>query len=163
MTTFGATLEDVKSLLPHLRIGEPATDEGPTGLEVGEAQPSEADVMRFLGQIGNRVRQRVGDIPPESPTKPGEDNPAYLAAQELVVLGAASRTEAAAFPERAEVADSSYAWVLWTQFKEGLDELLESLGVGTGGGSGSADTDPDRLGPLYSFPEDPIFRRLNRY
>jgi hypothetical protein len=142
--TFGATVDDVKAYLPHLELGEEVSEEG------AERQPSEADVERFLERAGAWVAQRTGAIDPET-----HEN-AYAMAATLTVIGAASWTDAAAFPERAQVSDTSYAGTLWAQFLKGLDELLESLGIGTEGGASGA-AGPKDLPDAY-FPP-PIFVR----
>lgn len=150
--TYGATLEDVKALLPHLELGSEASPEG------AESQPSETDVVRFLRWAASWVRQRAGVIVEEDPDNPGEESPAWAMARSVTVLGGAAWTEAGGFPERADLSESTYAGMLWSQFKDGLDELLESLGLGTSSSGGAATAVPSGL-PAAAFPARPIFRR----
>lgn len=148
--TYGATIDDVKALLPHLALGSEASDLG------AESQPSEPDVDRFLNWAASWVRQRAGAIPNEDPELAGQENPTWAMARSVTILGAAAWTEAGGFPERADLSESTYAGMLWSQFKDGLDELLESLGLGTGSGGGA--TAPVGL-PAAAFPARPLFRR----
>lgn len=151
-TTYGATIDEVKSHLPHLELEREASEIG------GEGRLSETDVNRFIESMGRWVRARIGSLE-------GLDADKIEAAEGLartaVVLGAATWAEAGAFPERADIATTTYAGFLYKAYTDALNELLESLGIGTeSGGGDTAPGVPDK--PAAAFPP-PLFRRDTAY
>lgn len=138
---YGATLDGVRAHLPHARFGP-------------DTRPSEDNVEHFLARIGAQVRARTGDLSAHADTEALTD-----LARTAVELGAASLAESAAFPERADQASTSYAAVLWEQYREALADLLLALGIDVtepapGGGGGTAGT------AAGVFPEPLVTRAI---
>lgn len=152
METYGTTVDEVLSLLPHLDLTEGDTEVDEIG---GEGRLTIVDVQRFINLMGAWVRQRIGPLPVEDPDNAGAENPAYAAARTVTVYGAAVWAESGSFPERADTSDTTYAGLLYKFFTESLNELLESLGIGTGSGEA---TSPIVGKPAAVFPA-PIFVR----
>lgn len=131
---FGATVDDVRALLPHRTIDV-------------HTRPSLEAVGRFLTGSSARVAARIGT--PGTVTATLE-----AAARNVVAHMAAAMAEDAAFPERAAVADTDYGNVLWTRATLLLGELLTAAGVDpTEPGGGLTAT-----GAAASFPA-PLWAR----
>lgn len=106
LAAYGATVAGVEALL--------------TGVTVTYASnPSVADVLGWLDDIGARVMVRIGDLT-------GLTSAAAFTARArgLVHLGAGAYASDAAHPERAgSQRDERYGAVLWARFEDGLAEL----------------------------------------
>jgi hypothetical protein len=129
---YGANMAGVRAHVPLLELEN-------------NTRPSLEQVQGFIDRMTGVVTARVGDITGRA------DFPALAELARLAVeLAAASLAEAATFPERANTSDASYSDVLWTRYRETLDDLLAALdidedeGPGAGGGAGGA---------VASFPE----------
>lgn len=140
---YGATPEDVMSHLPHLELAPEDDEASDIG---GETRLSQTDLHRFLDTTARWVRARIGSL--DNLEEDAQERAEGMA-RTVVVLGAATWAEAGAFPERADIADTTYAGFLYKAYREALDELLESLGIGTDQGGGAAPA-PDK--PLAAFP-----------
>lgn len=142
---YGATVEQVRGLLPHRLIS-------------ATSRPTAAQVAAFLSITSAWIAARLGDT-----TALAADVEAALVANAtgLAVLGAAALTEAAGAPERTGMADGGYAGWLWDRYKEGIDEELEALGKATDAGPGDI---PAPVGdrPATIAP-DPLFYRDTRF
>lgn len=154
---YDATVEGVRALLPHATI--------PDSLPAGGRGVTTSHVAAWLAELSGRVdlrlagwrRLRVARTEQEeSDNHPSPSERFTAAARDLVHNGAASYTEAARYPERAGVTDTSYAAVLWNRYTSGLDDLeawlTDELATGDEGEvdpeTGTAYGDPG-----YSFPE----------
>ena len=105
---YGATVAGVEALASDLRI-------------TYKANPSAADVTRWLDELGERVAGRIGPI--EELTPALADLYTSRAAG-LVHLGAAAYAVDAAHPDRiTKQGDERYGAVLWARFVDGLAEL----------------------------------------
>ncbi len=153
---FAATVAGVRALIPEATI--------PDVLPAGRKGVITAQVTGWLTELSNRVDLRVAGWRrlrvDQNTAEAADGTPAPLdrfkgAARDVVHNGAASYTEAARYPERARVADSSYAGVLWERFETGLAELAawvdtELTGDDVDTGVIEPGNDPDT--PAGNFP-----------
>lgn len=136
---YGATVDDVKALLPNRRW-------------TAGTKPDIGDVSRFLQSAGSVLN--VSTTPP--PADPAKAARLTRLARRAVVLGAAAQAEAAGAPERANPNDaSSYASWLQARYLEAVEavegyylELVDEVG----GIVEAGDVDAD---PAWFFP-DPV-------
>lgn len=136
---YAATLDGVQAHLPRTRIGP-------------DTHPSEANVLAYLAQLSASVRVRLGDI-----TARADAGEVIAAARAVVEVGAASMAEAAAFPERADNADTSYAGTLWSQHRQMLDDLVTFILDVDGDGTPDGGRTPSAAG---HFPDPLIVRDI---
>ncbi len=115
---FQATVRGVTDLLPAARFVQE--------LEPGKRGVTLPMVASFIDEITARVALRMAGI--ERLVDDLEDT-VRAGARELVHLGAASRAQAARYPEQSAKNSDSYAAVLWDQFESGLEALLGELAV----------------------------------
>lgn len=136
---YGASLDEVKALLPHRRNWL-------------DARPTEDDVLTFLTLMGGHVGAAVGDIPVLPADVAGRLS---TLARRAVVLAVAAQTEAAGTPERANPNDaSSYANWLQARADEALVLAVEfAAGLVSGDGPPGAELEVSE--PAWSFP-DPV-------
>lgn len=135
----------VRAHLPLLPIGADTT-------------PSTGNVEHYLRTLSNSLRARIGDLAGHA-----DADALTAAARDVVEVGAAAMAEDAAFPERADQADTSYGNVLWARYRQLLADLLITLGIdpdqpGTTPGAGGA----AGAGIASSFPP-PLFARDTAY
>jgi hypothetical protein len=113
---FGATVTGVTDHLPAARFVEQ--------LEPGRRGVTYAQVAGFVDEITARVSVRLDQL---GRLVDDLEDAVIAAARELVHIGAASRAQAARFPEQSARNADAYAAVLWAQFESGLDELEAEL------------------------------------
>src|SRR4051812_38659784 len=114
---FGATVAGVAALVPSA----PIRDEIPAG----QKGITTAQVEAWLDELSNTVDLRLTG---RERLRSDERKAALVdAAKGIVQTGAASYVEAARFSERAAVADTSYAEVLWRRYQSALGELVALL------------------------------------
>lgn len=114
---FGATVTKVAALVPSAAI----RDE----LPAGQRGVTTEQVEDWLDELSRKVDLRLSGrdrLKDESRLEALLD-----AARGVVLSGAASYVEAARFAERAAVADTSYAEVLWRRHESGLKDLAVLL------------------------------------
>lgn len=146
---YGATVDDVRALLPHRRIDH-------------TSKPSAEQVEGFLAFTASEVATRVTLL-----TLAGASTTVIAAAElmgkGLTALGAAAMAEDAGHPEQTGRGASSYGGVLWERYTGRLDGLADLLDIdedaGGGGGDGPGGV---AAAPAYSFP-DPTFRSTTRF
>lgn len=133
MARYGATVDGVRALLPHL---EPLT---------AATVPTVGQVQEHVDRMSEVVAARVGEA---LATVVDADQLVALTglARAAVELGAAAWTEDARYPERAAMADTSYGQVLWSRYREVLEALLIALGVDVNAPGGPTGV------PVYNFP-----------
>jgi hypothetical protein len=152
---FGATVAGVRALIPDAPIPEQLAT-GVKGVDAGM-------VRGWLRELSGRVDRRLagwrGLRLERNAEETAEDAPSprealIETAAGLVHTAAASYTEDARFPTRAEQNDSRYGAVLWRRFEAGLAELdgwlRDQLDEGDEG-----DLEPEAAAadaPAYSFP-----------
>lgn len=133
---FGATVADVKALLPHRRW-------------TPDSKPTVDDVERFLVSHASVLNVRL-DPPPADPDKAAR---LTRLARRAIVLGAAAQADAAAGPERARPnSPSSYAEWLQARYSEAVDAAEAYFVELTGEGDIPAGGDPD-ADPAWAFPD----------
>lgn len=152
---FGATAAGALALVPEARL-IPGAGPAPVGkFGVTEAQ-LEAWVAELTGTVAMRLDgwQRVSTEAVAPETTSDRDQLATYA-RAVIHNGAASYLEAARHPERAGVADTSYAAVLWARYRDGLTDLIgwleARLADPAGGDTPEPETDAS-AGVLYNFP-----------
>jgi hypothetical protein len=139
---FGATVTGVAALVPSA----PIRDQIPAG----QKGITTAQVETWLDELSNTVDLRLAGR--ERLRDEARKTALVDAARGVVCNGVASYVEAARFAERAAVADTSYAEVLWRRYQSGLVELVALL---TGWLDDEDDAVPEPGGgsPAWSFPE----------
>ena len=114
-----ASVDDVLALVPEAQLGQPVD-------AVASRAITEADVQAWIEQAAGAVQVRCSGwmaLPPA-------DRAAFkAAARGVVARGAAALLEAARFPERSGVADTSHAQWLRAQYEAGLEELASRVGA----------------------------------
>lgn len=138
MADYGAGIEGVRALLPGTRIDE-------------ASRPNVSDVTGWSIEYTAEVARRLGDL--SALTVEARTN-VELGGRRLVNLAVAATVLDAKFPERAGVADDSYAAVLWARYAAGMEELVEAVEEGELPGPDEGATGAGT--PVGSFP-DPMF------
>lgn len=136
---YGATVREVKALLPHRRW------------TVG-SKPDENDVSEFIASVAASLNVTVDPAPAD----PGIADRLRRLARRAVVLGAAAHAEAAGNPERARPNEtSSYAEWLLERYQEAVDKAEAfAAEVEAGDIPGGGDVDAD---PAWAFPDPANF------
>lgn len=131
VTTWGATVDEVSAVAPHIGLITSSTEPaGPVDDVFGESTTGKitrAQVQSWIEDIAARIELRLSKL-----SRIVVDSPARSvltrACHDLTVTGAASYLVAAAFPSNAGInGDSSYAGLLWARFESGLDDLAAQL------------------------------------
>lgn len=135
---YGATVEDVRALLPHRRID-------------ATTRPSAEQVEGFLAFTTAEVGARI-DVLVAAGASAGVIARAEGVARGLVAMGAASMAEDAGHPEQTGRGASSYGQVLWDRYTARLEGIVEflDLDVADDGGPGLGSSSDL---PASSFPE----------
>jgi hypothetical protein len=142
---FDTTVDAVYDLAPEAdRVTDPNNSTLPTPI-------TEDTVARWIVDISNAVAGSIGpwgDITGEVALSGVKS-----AARACIANGAASYLEAARYPTRANMNDSSYAGVLWARYTAGVTALKEQVKLII------AEDDPGEVeqggpsgGPFGSFP-----------
>lgn len=127
---FAATVDGVRALLPDAQILD-TLPPGRRGVTAGQ-------VAGWLAELSGRADlrltawRRLRAEPTDIEDLAGEQAPRArfeAAMRDAVHNGAASYTEAARFPERAALSDTSYAAVLWARYTLALAELEAWMAV----------------------------------
>lgn len=135
---YGATVEDVRALLPHRRID-------------ATTRPSAEQVEGFLAFTTAEVGARI-DVLTIAGASPAVIARAEGAARGYVAMGAAAMAEDAGHPEQAGRGASSYGGVLWERYTERLEGIVGFLDLDEGDAGGPGVGSSSDL-PAHSFPE----------
>lgn len=137
---YGATVDDVKALLPHRRW-------------TAGTKPDMVDVERFIVSVASILDLHVDDLPAR--LLPAVGDRLVALARRAVVLGAAAHAEAAGTPERANPnSTSSYAEWLMERYLEAV-AAAESFAADLAGGETPGSVDEPE--PAWSFPDPANF------
>lgn len=148
LAPFGTLVDDVYDLTPEVeRVTDPNQSNLPTPI-------TEDTVGRYITSVSSAVAAGIG---PWGTLTGGSLDAVKAAARTVVANGAASYLQAARYPSRAGVNDSSYAGVLWQRYESGLAALKAEVAriIDAGTGTGPDPEDPlvgSNGGPFGSFP-----------
>lgn len=130
VTTWGATVDEVSALVPHIGLITSSTvPEEPVDDvfgETAEGKVSREQVQQWIEDIAARIEIRLtklGRIIPETSAR----TVLTRACHDLTVTGAAAYLVAAAFPAGASVNPGSSYELLWGRYESGLDDLAAQL------------------------------------
>lgn len=145
---FDATVDSVYDLVPEAdRVTDANNSTLPTPI-------TEDTVARWLVAVSDAVAAGIGDWRGFT----GDNLEAVKAAGRAVVAnGAASYLEAARYPTRAGLDDSTYAGVLWTRYTQGVTALAESVAASVATGDTGGGADSVQSGPFGAGFPDPFF------
>lgn len=141
---FNTTVESVYALAPEAeRVTDPNTSRMPTPI-------TEATIGGWITDLSAQVAGaalRLNLIDP-GPVLDG----LYASARSVVACGAASYLEAARYPTRASLNDSTYAGVLWARFTTGTTALVAQLNAVIVDAGVEVETTGTESGPFGYFP-----------
>jgi hypothetical protein len=130
---FGLDLRDVHRLVPYRQLPSAPGAAFPADTVV----LSEDDIMAWVSQLSGDLVGRLAAAAPIFLTSPSAWGQVFLMGRDAVSNGAASYWEAAFYPEKAGVNDTSYSGVLWQRYLraiEAIDRLVDTLLSQSGAG-----------------------------
>jgi hypothetical protein len=141
---FAATVDAVYNLAPEAeRVTDGNLSKLPTPI-------TEDTVARWVEEVSAAVSVGIG--PWASFTGPTLER-VSAAARAVVANGAASYLEAARYPTRADLNDSTYAGVLWRRYTDGVATLAGQVTALIDAGGPDVIIFTGRAGPFGVFPE----------
>jgi len=143
---FGLTIADVHRLVPYRQLpSAPARGYPPETVSL-----TQEDIQAWIAQLSGDILGRLALGSALFTVDARAWGQVWLMCRDAVSNGVASYWEAAFYPERAGVNDTTYAGVLWQRYLrsvEAIDALVQTLlAQSPGGGDGGA-----------GIPEPPIF------
>jgi hypothetical protein len=127
--TWGATVDEVSQLAPHITIKTDASQQLTADPVFGASQPRAVTVQHvqnFIEDVAARVNIRILRYPSIADAKIRET--IERAAHDLTVQGAGAYLVSAAFPSKAGLNDnSSLSAELWNRFNTGLENLVTAV------------------------------------
>jgi len=141
---FGLTVADVHRLVPYRQL--PSVPGA--GFPAGTVVLSTEDIEAWIAQLSGDLLGRIGTAAPIFVLNPPTWNQVWLMCRDAVSNGVASYWEAAFYPERSGVNDTSYSGVLWQRYLrsiDAIDKLVGTLLSQSDGGAGAGGGEP----PLY--------------
>ncbi|MGL3805850.1 hypothetical protein ACSYDW_07095 [Paeniglutamicibacter sp. R2-26] len=138
--TWGASVEEVLALAPHVLLATPPAGGSGTWVDSQAGKTTTAQVERWIQDVAAMVDLRLRKR--SKLTDPDLVGRVERGAKSLTVVGAAATMVSAVYPTKAGVnSQSSYSAELWARFNSEIDALTEALDEwileeGTGGGPG---------------------------
>lgn len=123
---FGLSVQDVHRLVPYRQLPSAPADAYPSGTLALSTQDIEAWIAQLSGDLMGRLTLAAGVFLADSVAW----GQVYLMCRDAVSNGAASYWEAAFYPERAGVNDTTYAGVLWQRYLrsvEAIEKMIQTL------------------------------------
>ena len=151
---FATTVEAVYALAPEAeRITDPADSRMPTPI-------TEATVAGWILDLSAQLAGAALRLNLVDPGPVLDD--LHASARATVACGAASYLEAARYPTRAGLNDSSYAGVLWARYQQGTAALVVQLDAAIMDAGPEIEHVGPESGPFGRFP-DPFWADLGPY